>query len=224
MRSDDDLIGAFKAGDGSAMEALFGRYRKPVYAWLLRTAPDRAEAEDLYQEVWLKVIRGVGGYSAGGFKAWLWRIVRNAAADRARKRVATPILDEPLSDEADAETRVEQVADEAAVSALARMEAAERQSILRRAVDGLSARLKEVVLLRIHGELEFREIARMLGLPLGTVLGRMNLAVKKLREAVGELKETVAKQGRDGVPPPSAAGDGTPALPERRGFSTVSEG
>ena len=105
MRSDDDLIGAFKAGNGSAMEALFGRYRKPVYAWLLRTAPDRAEAEDLYQEVWLKVIRGVGGYSAGGFKAWLWRIVRNAAADRARKHVATPILDEPLSDEADATYR-----------------------------------------------------------------------------------------------------------------------
>ena len=187
MRSDDDLISAFRAGDGSAMETLFGRYRKPVYAWLLRAAPDRVEAEDLYQEVWLKVIRGVDGYAAGGFKAWLWRIVRNTAVDRARKRLAVPILDEPLSDEAGAETRVEQVADEAAASVLARMEAAERQSFLRRAVDGLSARLKDVVLLRIHGELEFREIADMLGLPIGTVLGRMNLAVKKLREAVGKL-------------------------------------
>lgn len=187
-RSDDDLIGAFKAGDGLAMEALFGRYRKPVYAWLLRTAPDHAEAEDLYQEIWLKVIRGVDSYEAGNFRAWFWRVVRNTAVDRARKHLATPILDEPLRDEADAETRVEQVADETAVSALARMEAAERQSFLRRAVDGLSARLKEVVLLRIHGELEFREIAQMLGLPLGTVLGRMNLAVRKLREAVGELK------------------------------------
>ena len=187
-RSDDDLIGAFKAGDGLAMEALFGRYRKPVYAWLLRTAPDHAEAEDLYQEIWLKVIRGVDSYEAGNFRAWFWRVVRNTAVDRARKHLATPILDEPLRNEADAETRVEQVADETAVSALARMEAAERQSVLRRAVDGLSARLKEVVLLRIHGELEFREIAQMLGLPLGTVLGRMNLAVRKLREAVGELK------------------------------------
>ena len=187
-RSDDELIGAFKAGDGLAMEALFGRYRKPVYAWLLRTAPDHAEAEDLYQEVWLKVIRSVGSYEEGSFRAWFWRVVRNTAVDRARKHLATPVLDEPLSDEADAGTRVEQVADETAVSALARMEAAERQSFLRRAVDGLSARLKEVVLLRVHGELEFREIARTLGLPLGTVLARMNLAVRKLREAVGELK------------------------------------
>ena len=184
MRSDDDLIGAFRAGDGSAMEALFGRYRKPVFAWLLRMAPDRAEAEDLYQEVWLKVIRGVGKYADGNFRAWLWRIVRNAATDRARKCMAAPLLDEPIGEEADAETRLDQVADGAAVTALARMEEAERQSLLRTAIGGLSVRLREVVLLRINGELEFREIAEVLGLPLGTVLGRMNLAVKKLREVV----------------------------------------
>ena len=184
MRSDDDLIGAFRTGDAPAMEALFRRYRRPVFAWLLRVAPDRAEAEDLYQEVWLKVIRGIDGYTSGGFKAWLWRIVRNAAADRARKKMAVPLLDEPMSDEADAEARVEQVADGNAISAIERMEAEERRSFLRRSVEGLSARLKDVVLLRIHGELEFHEIAETLGLPLGTVLGRMNLAVKKLREAV----------------------------------------
>ncbi len=184
MRSDDDLIGAFRTGDAPAMEALFRRYRRPVFAWLLRVAPDRAEAEDLYQEVWLKVIRGIDGYTSGGFKAWLWRIVRNAAADRVRKKMAVPLLDEPMSDEADAEARVEQVADGNAISAIERMEAEERRSFLRRSVEGLSARLKDVVLLRIHGELEFHEIAETLGLPLGTVLGRMNLAVKKLREAV----------------------------------------
>ena len=186
-RSDGDLFGAFKAGDGSAMEALFARYRKPVYSWLLRMAPDRAEAEDLYQEAWLKVIRGADGYSAGNFKAWLWRIVRNVAADRARKKMAAPVLDEPVSDEADAETRTSLVADEVAVSALERMEAAERRGFLRAAIGGLSARLRDVVLLRIGGELEFHEIAEVLGLPLGTVLGRMNLAVRKLREAVGKL-------------------------------------
>lgn len=184
MRSDDDLIGAFRTGDAPAMEALFRRYRRPVFAWLLRVAPDRAEAEDLYQEVWLKVIRGIDGYTSGGFKAWLWRIVRNAAADRARKKMAVPLLDEPMSDEADAEARVEQVADGNAISAIERMEAEERRSFLRRSVEGLSSRLRDVVLLRIHGELEFHEIAETLGLPLGTVLGRMNLAVKKLREAV----------------------------------------
>ena len=188
MRSDGDLFSAFKAGDGSAMEALFARYRKSVYSWLLRMAPDRAEAEDLYQEAWLKVIRGADGYSAGNFKAWLWRIVRNVATDCARKKMAVPVLDEPLSDEADAETRTSLVADDAAVSALEQMEAAERKAFLRGAISGLSTRLREVVLLRIGGELEFHEIAEVLDLPLGTVLGRMNLAVKKLREEVRKLK------------------------------------
>ena len=184
MRSDDDLVRAFRTGDGSAMEALFGRYRRSVFGWLLRMAQDEGEAEDLHQEVWLKVIRGIDGYSAGSFRAWLWRVVRNAAADRARKHVAEPILDAPVAEGADAAAFVDQVPDDTVVSALTRMEEAERKAAVREAVDGLSRRLKEVVLLRLNGELKFQEIADILGLPIGTVLGRMNLALAKLRQAL----------------------------------------
>jgi RNA polymerase sigma-70 factor (ECF subfamily) len=185
-RSDDDLIRAFRTGDGSAMEALFGRYRRSVFGWLLRMSQDEGEAEDLHQEVWLKVIRGIDGYSAGSFRAWLWRVVRNAAADRARKHVAEPILDAPVEEGADAAAFVDQVPDETVVSVLTRMEEEERRAAVREAVDGLSRRLKEVVLLRLNGELKFQEIADILGLPIGTVLGRMNLALAKLRQALSQ--------------------------------------
>lgn len=185
-RSDDDLIRAFRTGDGSAMEALFGRYRRAVFGWLLRMSQDEGEAEDLHQEVWLKVIRGIDGYSAGSFRAWLWRVVRNAAADRARKHVAEPILDAPVEEGADAAAFVDQVPDETVVSVLTRMEEEERRAAVREAVDGLSRRLKEVVLLRLNGELKFQEIADILGLPIGTVLGRMNLALAKLRQALSQ--------------------------------------
>ena len=184
MRSDDDLVRAFRTGDGSAMETLFGRYRRSVFGWLLRMSQDEGEAEDLHQEVWLKVIRGIDGYSSGSFRAWLWRIVRNAAVDRARKHVAEPILDAPMEEGADAAAFVDQVPDDAVVSALTRLEAAERRAAVREAVDGLSRRLKEVVLLRLNGELKFQEIADILGLPIGTVLGRMNLALAKLRQTL----------------------------------------
>ncbi len=185
-RSDDELIRAFRTGDGSAMEALFGRYRRAVFGWLLRMSQDEGEAEDLHQEVWLKVIRGIDGYSAGSFRAWLWRVVRNAAADRARKHVAEPILDAPVEEGADAAAFVDQVPDETVVSVLTRMEEEERRAAVREAVDGLSRRLKEVVLLRLNGELKFQEIADILGLPIGTVLGRMNLALAKLRQALSQ--------------------------------------
>ena len=185
-RSDDDLVRAFRTGDGSAMEALFGRYRRSVFGWLLRMAQDEGEAEDLHQEVWLKIIRGLDGYSSGSFRAWLWRIVRNAAADRARKHVAEPILDAPVEEGADAAAFVDQVPDDTVVSALTRLEEAERRAAVREAVDGLSRRLKEVVLLRLNGELKFQEIADILGLPIGTVLGRMNLALAKLRQALSQ--------------------------------------
>ena len=185
-RSDDDLVRAFRTGDGSAMEALFGRYRRSVFGWLLRMAQDAGEAEDLHQEVWLKIIRGIDGYSSGSFRAWLWRVVRNAAADRARKHVAEPILDAPVEEGADAAAFVDQVPDDTVVSALTRMEEEERRAAVREAVDGLSRRLKEVVLLRLNGELKFQEIADILGLPIGTVLGRMNLALAKLRQALSQ--------------------------------------
>ena len=185
-RSDDDLSRAFRTGDGSAMEALFGRYRRAVFGWLLRMSQDEGEAEDLHQEVWLKIIRGIDVYSSGSFRAWLWRVVRNAAADRARKHVAEPILDAPLEEGADAAAFVDQVPDDTVVSALTRLEEEERRAAVREAVDGLSRRLKEVVLLRVNGELKFQEIADILGLPIGTVLGRMNLALAKLRQALSQ--------------------------------------
>ena len=186
MRSDDDLVRAFRTGDGSAMEALFGRYRRAVFGWLLRMSQDEGEAEDLHQEVWLKVIRGIDGYSSGSFRAWLWRVVRNAAADRARKFMAEPILDAPVEEGADAAAFVDQVPDDTVVSALTRLEEEERRAAVREAVDGLSRRMKEVVLLRVNGELKFQEIADILGLPIGTVLGRMNLALAKLRQALSQ--------------------------------------
>jgi len=185
-RGDDDLIRAFRTGDGSAMEALFGRYRRAVFGWLLRMSQDEGEAEDLHQEVWLKIIRGIDGYSSGSFRAWLWRVVRNAAADRARKHVAEPILDAPVEEGGDAAAFVDQVPDDMVVSALTRLEEEERRAAVREAVDGLSRRLKEVVLLRLNGELKFQEIADILGLPIGTVLGRMNLALAKLRQALSQ--------------------------------------
>jgi len=184
--SDDDLMGFFIAGDKRAMEELFARYRRQVYSWLLRSSPDHSTAEDLYQDAWLRVIRGARGYRAGNFRAWLWRIVRNAAADAAGKMRPSLTLDAAAGAEGEEWSAVDDVRDERLVGALERMEAAERRERVAAAVAALPPEQREVVLLRTVAELGYREISETLGIPLGTALSRMRLAVERLRKSILE--------------------------------------
>jgi RNA polymerase sigma-70 factor (ECF subfamily) len=96
-------------------------------------------------------------------------------------------LDEPLSDEEGSEAQVDALADPSFVSALEKMEEEERRVQLRAAIASLSMPLREVVLLRIEGELSFQEIADLLGLKLGTVLARMHHAVRKIKLEVEKV-------------------------------------
>ena len=187
--TDDELMAAFIVGDTAAMETLFLRYRQSVYSWLLRMTGDAAEAEDIYQDVWLKVIRHAADYRSGNFRAWLWQIVRNKATDRMRKMSPSLILDSPISAEGESEeTIVDQLSDDRAADALMQIEEVERQRVVCEAIEALPMAQREVVLLRINGELSFKEIADMLAAPIGTVLARMHKAVKS-------LKDTLAKKG-----------------------------
>ena len=185
--TDDELMAAFIVGDSAAMETLFLRYRQSVYSWLLRMTGDVTEAEDIYQDVWLKVIRHAADYRSGSFRAWLWQIVRNKATDRMRKMSPSLILDSPISAEGEGEeTIVDQLSDDRAADALMQIEEVERQRVVCEAIEALPMAQREVVLLRINGELSFKEIADMLAAPMGTVLARMHKAVKSLKDALAK--------------------------------------
>ena len=185
--TDDELMAAFIVGDAAAMETLYLRYRQGVYSWLLRMTGNAAEAEDIYQDVWLKVIRSASDYRPGNFKAWLWQIVRNKTTDRMRKKSPSLVLDAPVCvDGEGGQTVVEQLSDDEAANALMQIEECERKSVVCDAIDALPMAQKEVVLLRINGELSFKEIANMLAAPIGTVLARMHNAVKNLKKALVE--------------------------------------
>ncbi len=178
---DDRLVRLFVAGDPSAMESLYSKYRAQVYSWLVHTVGPE-DAGDVHQEAWLRVVRSASSYRGGNFRAWLWRIVRNLAIDRSRLARPQVSLDEPLGGEEDGQTALDMLESEAA-GALERMEAAERAAILRDAIDALPPLQKEVVLFRVDAEMTFAEIAALTGTPLNTVLGRMRHAVKKLKGA-----------------------------------------
>jgi RNA polymerase sigma-70 factor (ECF subfamily) len=185
--TDDELMASFIVGEAAAMEVLYLRYRQSIYSWLLRMTGNAAEAEDIYQDVWLKVIRSASDYRSGNFKAWLWQIVRNKTTDRMRKKSPSLVLDAPVcADDEGEHTVVDQLTDDAAADALMQIEEMERRRMACDAIDMLPTAQKEVVLLRINGELSFKEIADMLATPIGTVLARMHNAVKSLKAALAE--------------------------------------
>ena len=104
-----------------------------------------------------------------------------------RKKSPSLVLDAPVCADGEGEnTVVDQLSDDAAANALMQIEEYERRRMACDAIDALPTAQKEVVLLRINGELSFKEIADMLAAPIGTVLARMHNAVKNLKAALAE--------------------------------------
>lgn len=157
-----------------------------LYRYARWLAGDRAEAEDLVQETYLKGLRGYASFAAGtNFRAWMFRILRNAfLTSRSGLRAVPPLSldDEPaaqehLVDEATPETEL--------------MLRANRDS-LRRAIEQLPAVFREVLLLSDVENLSYKEIAEMLSIPIGTVTSRLVRAREKVRVAIagGIMRES----------------------------------
>ncbi len=173
---DAKLVEACRQGQPQAFELLFERYRRPVYAYFNRMcAGDRMTADDLFQELWLRVSRKLGDYrEQGRFGAWLfqiaanlWRGDRRGKIRRSRWETTSPdgeLPDCPVaSGAADELTRTEQ---------RMRLEAGIRL---------LPEEQREVFHFRQAG-VSFREIAVLQSCPINTALGRMRLALKSLKE------------------------------------------
>ena len=181
--SDAELLQAFTQGDATALDKLVDRYRQPLFAWLLGMTANRADAEDLFQEVWFRVIRHAARFKDVSFRAWMWKIARNLLIDFRRKCKPTISLDATSDTE-----------DDPLVERLAAMEAgpterAELDDMARhvmRAVMMLPEVQREVFLMRVQGDLSFNEIATTLGIPLNTALGRMHDAMGKLKKWLAE--------------------------------------
>jgi RNA polymerase sigma-70 factor (ECF subfamily) len=181
--SDADLLHAFAEGEASALDQLVGRYRQPLFSWLLGMTVNRADAEDLFQEVWIRVIRHAGRFNDVSFRAWLWKIARNLLIDFRRKRKPDISLD--AVDDEDDDPLVNQLA-AGGIGPAKRVELDDMTARVMRAVATLPEVQREVFLMRVQADLSFSEIAATLDIPLNTALGRMHDAMSKLKKALAE--------------------------------------
>ena len=193
-RSDADLLFAFRNGDAMALNALVGRYQGPLHGYLRAMSGSAADADDLFQETWMRVIRNPGSFRGGAFNAWLWRIARNLLIDRLRRRKPEISLDA----ETDEGTAYGEMTPAVGPEPGADVEAAELGRMVASAVAKLSPDQRDVFLLRTQVGLSFAEIAKLKKMPLNTALGRMHYAIQRLRQELGGAYAMICGAGEDG--------------------------
>ena len=177
--SDEDLLAAAARGDVQAFSALFRRRQGTIYRFALHMTGASALADDVTQEVFMRVIRDAGRFESGRSTvvAWLCGIARNCA----RQRLDQDRLFQPLEEEDEAGLASGAVADADVLGNLTRAEGIER---VRRAVLSLPVRYREAVVLCDLEEMTYAEAAEALDCAVGTVRSRLHrgrrLLVKKL--------------------------------------------
>jgi RNA polymerase sigma-70 factor (ECF subfamily) len=188
--SDESLMLRYRDGDVRAFELLVTRHRKPVYNFILRFVRDTAQAEDVTQETFLRLVKGADAYERQAkFTTWLYTIARNLCVDAARRgmhrRAAS--LDAPLDD--DGGTSLLDLVPDGAAGVDRQAQSRELAVRLRAAIEALPDEQREIFLLREVADLQFNEIAAVVGCPENTVKSRMRYALEKLREALEEYRD-----------------------------------
>lgn len=173
---DSELIVAAKAGDNTAWETLFERYRRPVYAFISRTLNgDSMTADDIFQDLWIKVMNKISAYQEDGrFSAWLFRIAHNQVLEHFRREKSRSKIGK-VTDDGEIPDQISNRF--SPVSALAEKELSERLEAL---LNQLPPEQKEVFIMR-QNNLSFKEIAAIQKCPVNTALGRMHNCLKFLR-------------------------------------------
>ena len=187
-RSDGELMVAFQEGDQEAFALLYDRHTRALINFFYKMCYDRALAEDLMQDTFLKLLRSRGKYRPeASFKTFLYTVAKNLWIDRHRSQKAAPkTVSAEIRAQEDGATLGElaEAATDSPVERLADREAAE---IVRRALLDLPEAQRLVFVMAEAQGLRYREISEILGIPVGTVKSRMNAAVTTLRGLLGRV-------------------------------------
>lgn len=185
---DEDLMLAYAAGDAAAFDTLYARHKGGVYRYLLRQCRQGGVADELFQDVWMNLIRARASYTpTAKFNTWLYRLAHNRLIDYYRASGQVSLVS------ADDDAHADAVASLPARPGDGPEQRAENHQLgarLRNAVAMLPSVQREAFLLQQEGGLSLAEIAKMTGAGIETVKSRLRYATNKLRDELADLYES----------------------------------
>ena len=184
-KTDHELIHSFRDGDLQALEALVIRHKDKLYTSILFLVKDKYLAEDIFQDVLIKIIDTIRGgryTEEGKFLPWAMRIAHNLCVDHFRKVKRTPAI--KTSDDRDIFEVINFTEDGADVKIMKR----QSHDRVRRMLNLLPEDQREVIILRHYADLSFKEIASLTNCSINTALGRMRYGLINLRKMMVEKR------------------------------------
>ena len=200
-KTDEELLAEFQQGDAGAFERLLRRHRGPLYTFFVRMLGDRARAEDLAQETFLRIVKGAASWEhRARFQTWLYTIARNLCVDSTR-RERFRRADSLDAQEGEDGPLVDAVPSDGAMPDRA-AQSVRLRPLLQRALLALPPEQREVFVLREQAGLPFKEIAELVSANENTVKSRMRYALEGLRKALASEGVTADDAEPEPEPPP----------------------
>jgi RNA polymerase sigma-70 factor (ECF subfamily) len=185
--SDEDLLLRFRRGQREAFGQLVRRYERELYGYLRRYLGDANLADDVFQNTFLQLYTKIGQYEPGRpVRPWLYTIATHQAIDALRRNGRHQVLslDQQREELHDGDVHsLMSLLESRAPGPLDQAQGEERRQQVRASVERLPDFLRQVVILAYYQGLKYREIADIVGIPVGTVKSRLHAALVKLHEA-----------------------------------------
>ncbi|MDK2964061.1 MAG: polymerase sigma-70 factor, subfamily [Verrucomicrobiota bacterium] len=189
-RMDDEdakLLAAYRKGDAEALGTLVEKYKRPLFGFILRISEGREDADEVFQEVWVRAIKNMNRYRQKNLLSWLFRIAHNLMIDRVRRRKPVLSFETPATEGGIAVGELLAASQPGPDRETGGRDLGAR---IESAAAGLPIEQREVFWLRMQAGLSFREIAKIQKCSINTALARMQYAVSKLRkELAGDYRD-----------------------------------
>ncbi len=189
IKTDEEIMSVFQAGDNQAVEELYMRYKKQLFNFCLRILENRADAEDVTAEVFLNLFKKQYQYTEGAkFSTWLYTIARNGCIDRIRKRKVIVSMSNSTDNPG-----VQWEIEDTTVDIKSETIRKETHVLVRRAIAKLDLEQKEAIVLREYQNYSYQDIAEV----LGCSLEKVKILIYRARERLkGELA-SIIKEGEE---------------------------